>query len=312
MELLDRKLTYFLAVAGEGGLQKAGFKIGLTQAALTSAMHKLEKELGYKLFSRHRYGLKLTPEGEAFYHWLRVQNAGLRSSFHSAQARHNRVKPVVIGAGFHFLQEYLPNLNSDIYGDFEVQILSRNFLDLIRATEMGLIDFAFIGWDGPFRGPLVATRLFDCPCSVVGLKKKYKHIANYTARSELKDEKWIVEIDSSSDKWIDFASQQRGILVHQHHLFTKYIWAGRGVAEIEIHYFSPSQHRRLERSLIPSIFQDAWYGVVHRPSIAEDQLTLMKRLSEYVTNRFHQIWPGLRNGSPEDIKKSVERIIRQK
>ena len=47
-----RELKTFIAVAREGTFAAAGQKIGLTQAAVSAQMQRLEAELGFVLFDR--------------------------------------------------------------------------------------------------------------------------------------------------------------------------------------------------------------------------------------------------------------------
>src|SRR5437660_10538852 len=47
-----RELKTLVAVAREGTFAAAGQKIGLTQAAVSAQMQRLERELGFELFDR--------------------------------------------------------------------------------------------------------------------------------------------------------------------------------------------------------------------------------------------------------------------
>ena len=57
------QLAYFIETAKYGSLNKAAEKLYITQPALGAAIKKLENELGYPLFIRESYGLKLTQWG---------------------------------------------------------------------------------------------------------------------------------------------------------------------------------------------------------------------------------------------------------
>ena len=56
----------FLAVAAEGSFRKAADSLGLTPAALSKAVARLERRLGVALFLRTTRRVALTPEGERF------------------------------------------------------------------------------------------------------------------------------------------------------------------------------------------------------------------------------------------------------
>src|SRR3954463_4953231 len=58
-----RELKTLLAVAREGTFAAAGDKIGLTQAAVSAQMQRLENELGFTLFDRTARAARLNPRG---------------------------------------------------------------------------------------------------------------------------------------------------------------------------------------------------------------------------------------------------------
>jgi DNA-binding transcriptional LysR family regulator len=58
-------LRYFYEVARYGSFRLAAEKIHIAASAISRQIQLLEKELGFKLFSRGRSGLTLTPAGEA-------------------------------------------------------------------------------------------------------------------------------------------------------------------------------------------------------------------------------------------------------
>lgn len=65
MEIKD--LQYFLTVADAGSLSAASERLFLSQQGLSSAILRLEAELGYPLLNRSRAGVTLTERGRAFY-----------------------------------------------------------------------------------------------------------------------------------------------------------------------------------------------------------------------------------------------------
>lgn len=58
-----RELKTFLAVAREGTFAAAGERIGLTQAAVSAQMQRLEAELGFALFDRTGRAARINPMG---------------------------------------------------------------------------------------------------------------------------------------------------------------------------------------------------------------------------------------------------------
>ena len=73
-------IDYFLAVAQHGQVRAAAAALGLSQPALTKALHRLEKELGFPLFQRSARGMALTPVAEQF----RQRTQALRNSLGEA------------------------------------------------------------------------------------------------------------------------------------------------------------------------------------------------------------------------------------
>lgn len=60
-----RHLRAFLAVADQGSANRAGVALFRAQSAVSRSIHKLERELGVKLFERRARGMLLTEYGRA-------------------------------------------------------------------------------------------------------------------------------------------------------------------------------------------------------------------------------------------------------
>ena len=73
-------IDYFLAVAQHGQVRRAAAALGLSQPALTKALQRLERELGFPLFERSARGMALTPVAEQF----RQRTQALRNSLGDA------------------------------------------------------------------------------------------------------------------------------------------------------------------------------------------------------------------------------------
>lgn len=309
MQLLDRKLIYFLSIAKNGSLQKAGQELGLTQPALTASIRKLEEELGVKLFERRRYGLELSTQGQHFKKWLAEHSTSLELSFRREYIETENV--VRIGAGFFLLSKYLsPNVLKPIREKFKVQLLCQPFSELIRAIELDFIDFAFVGWNGSWRSDLSYNKIFDCPCAIVGAKAVFPQIYDYKKMSQLSNMDWVAEIDPSAGSWMTALQNRKGILVYQHDLFKRYVMEGRGVAEIEVPYFSPKEQLKLAYTLVPSQFKEGHYGVVYKNSIAPSKRDLAVQIASDIAGAHFAVWPGMKNGSPERIRSYVEGVIK--
>ncbi|MDE5770833.1 MAG: LysR family transcriptional regulator [Ruminococcus sp.] len=60
------QLKYAIAVAGEHSLNDAAKKLYISQPSLSSAIHSLEKEIGFAIFIRSKSGITLTTAGAEF------------------------------------------------------------------------------------------------------------------------------------------------------------------------------------------------------------------------------------------------------
>jgi DNA-binding transcriptional LysR family regulator len=69
------QIAVFKAIVEEGSLRKAAQTLAKTQPALSVSLKNLELELGFELFDRSQYRLKLSPRGQRF--WEGVQNFSL-------------------------------------------------------------------------------------------------------------------------------------------------------------------------------------------------------------------------------------------
>jgi DNA-binding transcriptional LysR family regulator len=61
-----RHIELFIAVVDRGGVTRAAEHLGLAQPAVSTALRRLEKDLGARLLTRVGRGAALTAEGEAF------------------------------------------------------------------------------------------------------------------------------------------------------------------------------------------------------------------------------------------------------
>lgn len=84
MELLQ--LRYFLTVARMLNISRAAQYHRIPQPAMSKTISKLESEIGTPLFDRYKNKLRLTAEGEAFYHSVAASVGGLDGALEQLHA----------------------------------------------------------------------------------------------------------------------------------------------------------------------------------------------------------------------------------
>ncbi|MDZ4358872.1 MAG: LysR family transcriptional regulator [Variovorax sp.] len=108
MPLAIRDVEYFLAVAEVGQLAQAASNLGLTPAALSKSIRRLEDELGLRTFERSGQGMQLTAFGTAFVERARricvEHDEALR---HASDVRTGRAGLLRIGASIAMLETFV-------------------------------------------------------------------------------------------------------------------------------------------------------------------------------------------------------------
>ena len=78
------KIFYY--VAKYGNLTRAAAALNTSQPAVTRVIHKLEADLGCRLFIRSKSGMELTAEGSRFFETCLNEPASLCRQFHAGFA----------------------------------------------------------------------------------------------------------------------------------------------------------------------------------------------------------------------------------
>jgi DNA-binding transcriptional LysR family regulator len=161
-----RELRTLVAVAREGTFAAAGEKIGLTQAAVSAQMQRLEAELGCKLFDRSARAARLNPRGhqvlEQAQELLRLYaNLGSRKSGAVA------AKLVTLGAIASVQRSLLPDVLAAFHKrnpDCRTRVVPGLSMQLLDLVDAGEIDMAIaIRPPFPLQGDLQWTNLTHEP-----------------------------------------------------------------------------------------------------------------------------------------------------
>lgn len=103
--MLDGKLDTFLMVAQLGSCTAAAQQLGLTQPAVTQHLARLEEHYGCAFFTREGRTMRLTPQGEEFLHYVRMQRSNEQQL---VKRLRRRTQPLRIGSTLSIADYYLP------------------------------------------------------------------------------------------------------------------------------------------------------------------------------------------------------------
>jgi DNA-binding transcriptional LysR family regulator len=142
-----RELKTFVAVAREGSFAAAGQHIGLTQAAVSAQMQRLEAELGFALFERTARAAHLNPMGQQ----TLVQVQELLRLYGALGARRARQGPepvfVTLGAIASAQQTLLPDALARFHKQLpgsRTRVVPGVSLQLLHRVDAGELDLAVI------------------------------------------------------------------------------------------------------------------------------------------------------------------------
>ena len=140
------KIFYY--VAKYENLTKAETALKTSRPAVTRTIHKLEGELGCRLFTRSKTGMKLTPEGRTFYGYVA---AGCAQFFKGENDLSNLISlengTIYISAtetALHcYLFQAMEEFNS-LYPNVRFKILNNSTTESVNAVKEGKVDLAFV------------------------------------------------------------------------------------------------------------------------------------------------------------------------
>jgi DNA-binding transcriptional LysR family regulator len=167
MELTQRLLKQFLAVADERNIGRAAQRLSMTQPPLTQAIQRLERTMGVKLFDRTARGVELTAAGRSF----RADAERLSAAHEAAIRRTRRVAAGLVGVvdiGFVISMAYrfAPDLlraSAAALPELTLRLVQTRPPHMFDAVRSGQLDMAFA------RGPIEGVD--GLVVSEVGLEK---------------------------------------------------------------------------------------------------------------------------------------------
>jgi DNA-binding transcriptional LysR family regulator len=149
------QLRCFVAVAEEGGFNRASARLRMTQPAISYQVKQLEKEIGQPLFYRRPRGISTTEAGRVLFHYARNIFEMVRRTHHAIERLSNGVSGEVrIGTvnsvGMYLLPEVLQNMRRK-YPDARPTILFRNSYEIMEALASNQVDMAIVANPSPDR-----------------------------------------------------------------------------------------------------------------------------------------------------------------
>lgn len=189
-------LRFFLAVAREGQIMRAGQRLGTSQARVNRRITQFEEAIGERLFDRRTVGCSLTTAGRALMpNALAAEEAMLRLHASGAADRSSALKGTVrIGApdgfGASYLAAHLPKLRA-LYPDLKVQLVPapRSFSLSQREADIAIV----IG--RPEKGRLKATKLTDYSLGLYAAKSYLERHGAPASKDDLGDHELVGYVD---------------------------------------------------------------------------------------------------------------------
>lgn len=185
----------FYYVAKYENLTKASSVLKTSQPAVTRTIHNLENELGCRLFTRSKSGMKLTPEGRTFYSYV---SAGCAQFFKGENDLSNLISlengTIYISAtetALHcFLFRAMGEFNS-IYPNVHFKILNNSTMDSVNAVKEGKVDLAFVSTDLQVNKPLRMKKLREYHEVLIGGSRYIELKGRKISLEELSAHPWI-------------------------------------------------------------------------------------------------------------------------
>lgn len=130
LDLFKKEISIFLEVSRVLSMSKAAEQLGIAQPGVSKAIRKLETELGMRLLSRNREGVKLTAEGKNLLRVIEQLRDQLMLENLKAQTQH-----LSIGCHQSVAMEVFPQFIPRLKNLFQQSEMSFKFLTSLQVTE---------------------------------------------------------------------------------------------------------------------------------------------------------------------------------
>lgn len=147
-EVVQHKFKIFKKVIDCGGFTKAGESLGMSQSAVSHAIHSLEVELGFLLINRSRGKITMTREGQMLIDYVYALIAAEDRLFNQINAiKHIETGTIRIGSFTSASSRLLPDILSAFdkaFPEIQIEIIEDGYDALKRALEEGIVDLTFL------------------------------------------------------------------------------------------------------------------------------------------------------------------------
>jgi DNA-binding transcriptional LysR family regulator len=148
VDIFQKEVSYFLTISETLNVSKAAEALGIQQSGLSRALHRLEEDLGQKLFSRKNNGLVLTAAGSEFLKAIKNTKINWEDNFKNLLSTADAPMGLIkIGLHSSFGQNYLPQIISDLnklFPSLELEIHSMPSLSVVRKLMAQELDFGLV------------------------------------------------------------------------------------------------------------------------------------------------------------------------
>ena len=170
-----KKWEALLTAVDLGSFTRAAERLGYTQSGLTHKMHALEREVGFPLLIRDRYGVRLTAAGERLLPAIReFQQAGRRLQNQISLLGNTKKESIRVAAYSSICVHWLPAIVSRFrmdYPDSSVDIRMGNVDEMYTWLQEDKVDISFVSrqkregfdWVPLWDDPLMAILPPDYP-----------------------------------------------------------------------------------------------------------------------------------------------------
>lgn len=248
--LFSGGVEHFLAAAKDGKVSSAARKIGLTQSALSISLKKFEDALGVTLFQRTKRGLLLTAQGTALFDILMQHRSEISDSLRAVLSGTRQTAVKIGAAGYMGRKMVLPCLDRMKSAIPPFHLYAIRSLFVYQSVLEGKLDFGFVTWSHKPEGNVASRRLAEDPMAVVGLKRKFAHIAKARSVKDLDGETWIKIPKVQHVLTEDMPLYRTSYMCDGSEQVKDLILAGRGICFVQLRHFDAAQLRRFAVSQV--------------------------------------------------------------